>query len=67
MFFLHVAGPVMKLHYTLFKHAQQSPFLSSERNFVFDLCNCRCSVAARILEDLTCMIRSERDIAYGFI
>ena len=60
MLFLHVAGPVMKLHYTLFKRAQHSPFDDSQKNYVFNLCDPRNSVAVKILEDRTgtCMLRS---------
>lgn len=57
LLYLHTAAPVMKLHYSLFKHAQQSPFDDS-KSYVFNLCDLKQSVAARVLADLASLLRS---------
>ena len=52
MLFLHTVGPVMKLHYTLFKYAQLAP-QGSQKSLLFQLCDLRVSVTAKILGELT--------------
>ena len=52
LLFLHTVGPVMKLHYTLFKYAQLSPE-GNAKSYLFDLCDVRVSGMAKILGELT--------------
>ena len=52
LLFLHTVGPVMKLHYTLFKYAQLSPE-GNAKSYLFDLCDVRVSVTAKSLGELT--------------
>ena len=52
MLFLRTVGPVMKLHYTLFKYAQLAP-QGSQKSLLFQLCDLRVSVTAKILGELT--------------
>ena len=40
MLFSHTVGPVMKLHYTLFKYAQLAP-QGSQKSLLFQLCDLR--------------------------
>lgn len=57
MLYLLTVGPVMRLHYTLFKYAQASP-RGESLSYLFDLCDMRKSVAAHILGQLTSMLLS---------
>ncbi len=56
MVYLVACGPVMRLHYTLFKYASQ-PALAGERAYVFDLCS-KDSVAIKVLTDLSDLLRN---------
>ena len=56
MIYLVACGPVMRLHYALFKYASQ-PALAGERSYVFDLCS-KDSVAIKVLTDLSDMLRN---------
>ena len=55
LMFLFLVGPVMKLHYTLFKYAQVAPSRLN-KSYIFNLCDVRVSVATRILGELTEML-----------
>ena len=59
MLFLLTTGPVMKLHYSLFKYAQHSPF-AEEKSYIFNLCDVTSSVVAKILGEPTQMLLSRR-------
>ena len=52
MMFVHLVSPVLKLHYTLFKYVQTSP-LGNTKSYLFNLCDTRLSVCARILGELS--------------
>ena len=52
MMFVHLVSPILKLHYTLFKYAQTSP-LGHRKSYLFNLCDARVSVCARILGELS--------------
>ena len=56
LLFFHVVGPVMKLHYSLFKHAQESPFVCAKTSILFNLCDFSKSVAAQILNALSLLL-----------
>lgn len=58
LLFLHTASPVMKLHYTLFKYAQHTPYGEDTKSYLFNLCDFRKSVAAKIVGELTEMLIS---------
>ena len=57
LLFLHVGNSAMTLHYKLFRYAQHTPYYASGRNFIFELCNPRKSVAVSVLSDLSCFLR----------
>ena len=60
MCYLHITGPVMRLHYTLFKYATVSPVDGSRqsKSYLYNLCDVKRSVAVDILVQLTGMLRS---------
>ena len=53
--FLTVCRPVLKLHYSLFKYAQQSP-QGTKKSMLFNLCNFKESRVVHIISELTSML-----------
>jgi hypothetical protein len=50
--FLFVARFIMRLHYTFFRHSQQTPFLGDGRiSLIFDLCDPARSPAKKIIDE----------------
>ena len=57
--FLHSAQPVMRLHFTLFKHAQQSPSPGdNERSLIFNFCTPSKSIPIEVIASLSRLITS---------
>ena len=53
LLWLHVAQPVMHLHATLFKYAQDNPSCEAKKSYLFSMCNFSKSAAYRALLELT--------------
>ena len=60
---LLATGPVMRLHYTLFKFAQTAP-VGEQKSYLYNLCDhggsAKASVAQKVLEEFTGLLSSDR-------
>ena len=64
MMFAHAVSPVLKLRYTLFKYAQTSP-LGNKTSYLFNLCDARLSVCARISGELSGLLFNSAETGLG--
>eukprot|EP00959_Pyramimonas_sp_CCMP1952_P345110 7227587-Pyramimonas_sp.AAC.1 len=53
--FLLAAEPVMRLHYTLFKHAMEPPVGSTRKSLIFNFCCFSKSVPVEVVAKLTAL------------